>query len=161
MLTCLQGLCREYVWIWLNMPQQCQNMAQYALMSLNIAGCPWICLKMPKWIVLIMPGFSICFIILGIWQWFEYTSDIKYAKLLNMPWCTYNNFIIATIVTIHAITIVIISNIRMKLAKIKQKLSNSLSLNFGQKCPKNKCVCFKEIIWLILMKMGIGKALIN
>ena len=49
----------EYIWIWSNMPQ-------YALMSLN------------------MPRFSNCLIILDIWHCFEYSWDIKYARVLNI-----------------------------------------------------------------------------
>ena len=36
--------------------------------------------------------------------------------------------------------------------KVKQRLSNTLRLIFWQKCPKN-CVCFNDILWLILKKM--------
>ena len=41
-----------------------------------------------------MPGFSVCLIIRDIWPGFEYTSDIKYARVLNMLQYSYNNFII-------------------------------------------------------------------
>ena len=44
-----------------------------------------------------MPRFSICLIILDIWQSFEYVSTIKYVRVMNMPRYSYNNFI--TIVT--------------------------------------------------------------
>ena len=37
--------------------------------------------------------------------------------------------------------------------KNKQKLSNTLRLNFWQACPENKFFCVNEIIWLIVMKM--------
>ena len=47
-----------------------------------------------------------------------------------------------------------IINTRLKLAKRKkQKLSNTLKLNLWQTCPKIKCFCFNEIIWLIVLKM--------
>ena len=70
----------------------------------------------------------------------------------------------------------LISNTRLKLAKkIKQKLSNTLRLNvchlkiihflhscyhpklceMFKKCVKKKCVCFNDIIWLIIMKMRL------
>ena len=41
-----------------------------------------------------MPEFSICFIILDIWQGFQYALGIKYDRVLNMPWYSYNNIII-------------------------------------------------------------------
>ena len=44
-----------------------------------------------------MPGFSICFLILNIWQGSEYASAIKYARFLNMPWYSYDNIIIIVI----------------------------------------------------------------
>ena len=47
-----------------------------------------------------MSGFLICLIILDIWQGFEYTSVIKYAKILNIAQYSYNNIIIVTNVTI-------------------------------------------------------------
>ena len=43
----------EYASINLNAPQ-------YAWKWLNIADCLWICLEMPEYTVLLMPGFSIC-----------------------------------------------------------------------------------------------------
>ena len=39
------------------------------------------------------------------------------------------------------------------LEKNKQKLSNTLSLNFWQACAENKFFCVSEIKWLIVMKM--------
>ena len=39
--------------------------------------------------------------------------------------------------------------------KIKQKLSNTLTLNFWQACPKNKFFFVNEIIWLVVMKVKI------
>ena len=47
-----------------------------------------------------MPGFSICLIILEIWQGFEYVSGIKYARVLNLVPYSYNITIIVTIVII-------------------------------------------------------------
>ena len=44
-----------------------------------------------------MPGFSICLIILDMWQCFEYASGIKYARILNMLQYNYNS--ISIIVT--------------------------------------------------------------
>ena len=41
-----------------------------------------------------MSGFSMCLIILDIWQGFDYFSGIKYAMVLNMPQYSYNNIII-------------------------------------------------------------------
>ena len=41
-----------------------------------------------------MSGFSICLIILDIWHGFEYASDIKYARVLNILQYTYNKIII-------------------------------------------------------------------
>ena len=50
-------------------------------------------LNMPE-TVQTMPGFSKCLIILNIWQSFHYASGIKYARVLNMLWYSYNNIII-------------------------------------------------------------------
>ena len=49
-----------------------------------------------------MPAFSICFIILDIVEDFEYISDIKYTRVLNMLQYSYNSitFIIVTNVII-------------------------------------------------------------
>ena len=47
-----------------------------------------------------MRGFSICLIISDIWQGFEYTSGIKYVRVLNMPRYNYNSIIIATNIAI-------------------------------------------------------------
>ena len=49
-----------------------------------------------------MLAFSICFIILDIVEDFEYVSDIKYARVLNMLQYSYNSitFIIVTNVII-------------------------------------------------------------
>ena len=44
-----------------------------------------------------MSGFSVCFIILNIWQGFAYASGIKYVRVLNMAPYSYN--IIIFIVT--------------------------------------------------------------
>ena len=60
----------------------------------------WNFLSVPKyawkWLnkVLTMPEFSICLIILYTQEGFEYASDIKYARVLNMLWYSYNNNII-------------------------------------------------------------------
>ena len=43
-----------------------------------------------------MPGFSMCFIILHIWQDFEFAANIKYASLLNILPYSYNITIIIT-----------------------------------------------------------------
>ena len=40
-----------------------------------------------------MQAFSMCLIILDIWQGFEYASSIKYSVVLNIPQCSYNNII--------------------------------------------------------------------
>ena len=47
-----------------------------------------------------MPGFSICLIILEIWQGFEYVSGITYYGILNMLQYSYNNIIIVTNIVI-------------------------------------------------------------
>ena len=49
------------------------------------------------------------------------------------------------------------TNARLKLAKIRQKLSNTLRLNFWQTCPINKLSCVNEIMWLIVMKVKMIK----
>ena len=42
-------------------------------------------------------GFSVCLIILGTWQGFDYVAGIKYARVQNKPGYIYNNtFIIVT-----------------------------------------------------------------
>ena len=41
-----------------------------------------------------MPQFSVCLIILDIWEGFEYASEIKHARVLNRPRYNYNNIII-------------------------------------------------------------------
>ena len=43
-----------------------------------------------------MPGFAICLIILDFWLGFGCASDIKYARVLNMPGYSYNIIIIVT-----------------------------------------------------------------
>ena len=49
---------------------------------------------MPEKNVLTLPGFSLCLIILDIWQSFEHISDIKYAMVFNIQHFSYNNIII-------------------------------------------------------------------
>ena len=68
----------EYVWMWLKIPRQCLNMTLYSLNSINIPENSWIFLNVPKnaWKclnepVLTMPQFSVCLIILDIWQGFD------------------------------------------------------------------------------------------
>ena len=39
----------EYVWIWLNMPQKCLNIPQYALMPFNMPEHSWILLNVPEY----------------------------------------------------------------------------------------------------------------
>ena len=77
----------QYAWTWL-------NIAQCLSMWLNIAECSWLCLKMHLETVLTMSGFSVCVIILDIWQGFKCASGIKYARVLNMPRYIYNKIII-------------------------------------------------------------------
>ena len=43
-----------------------------------------------------MSGFSMCLIILDIWQGCEFVSGIKYVGVLNMLWYSYDNIIIVT-----------------------------------------------------------------
>ena len=84
-------ICRGYTefWICLNMAQYASIMPEYALMSLNMSE---------HGILLNVPEFAWKYLmILDIWQGLEYTSDIKYFSILNMPWYSYNNLI--TIVT--------------------------------------------------------------
>ena len=73
---------------------QCLNMPQYVLMSLNIPECPWRCLKMSELAVLNMPGFSMKLIILDIWKGFQYATENKCARVLNISRYSYNNPII-------------------------------------------------------------------
>ena len=69
------------------------NVPEYAWSWLKITEFPWVSLEMPEWTVLTMQGFSICPIILYILQGFEYTLHIKHARVLNMPWYSYNNIV--------------------------------------------------------------------
>ena len=48
-----------------------------------------------------MPEVLIFLIILGIWQGFEYASDIKYTKVLNMLWYGYNNIIKTNVILLE------------------------------------------------------------
>ena len=57
-------------------------------MSLNMPENVWI--NYSDYI----PGFSICFINLDIWQKFEYVAGIKYTRVLNMSRYSYNNILI-------------------------------------------------------------------
>ena len=47
-----------------------------------------------------MPAFSICFIILDIWQGFQHVAGIKYSRVLNMPQYSYNTIIVVSNVII-------------------------------------------------------------
>ena len=75
---------------------------------MNTAECwpeqDWILLNVPEYVlkclVLTMPGFAICLIILDICQVFEYVSGIKHGRVLNMPRFSYNKFIIVTSITV-------------------------------------------------------------
>ena len=73
------------------------NMSEYGSICLN---APQLGLILPECTVLTMPGFSICLIILDIWQGFQYASGIRYASVLNMLRYSYNNIIIVTNVII-------------------------------------------------------------
>ena len=46
---------------------------------------------------------------LDIWQGFEYAVGIKYARVLNMLWYSYNNFIIivtnANVITLEFLSV--------------------------------------------------------
>ena len=53
-----------------------------------------------------MPGFSICLIILDIWQGFEYARDIKYAKVLNMlQYSSDSNIVVANVVILKFLSV--------------------------------------------------------
>ena len=53
-----------------------------------------------------MPGFSICRIILDIWQSFEYARDIKYAKVLNMlQYSSDSNIVLANVVILKFLSV--------------------------------------------------------
>ena len=83
----------QYVSVWL-------NAIHYVWTWLNIAECPKIYLKMLEETVPFMVGFSVCLIILYIWQGFEYASAIKYARILNIPQYSYNNIITVIVMLI-------------------------------------------------------------
>ena len=83
--------CKGYtdIWICLNIAHYASVMPEYACAYLNVpkhawtwlnsATCRWISLKIPEKTALTVSGFSICFIILYIWQGFEHSSVIKAA----------------------------------------------------------------------------------
>ena len=90
------------------------------------------------------------------------TMKIWYVKsfLVKSVWIFYllaNNTKLSSARGAHIFFLnnTFISNTRLKLAKIKQNLRGSLSLNFWWTFSKKKIVCFSEIIWLIVMKMKI------
>ena len=59
---------------------------------------------MPEKTVLTMTGFSVCLIILDIWQGFEYASAIEYARIHNMMRYSYNNIVTVTKVIILGVS---------------------------------------------------------
>ena len=93
--------------IWSSKCSRALNMAglyMEGMQSLNMVNMTHKCLNMPYWpsvcwkslpekTVLTMPTFSICLIILDIWQGFKYASWIKYARVLNMWQYSYNSII--------------------------------------------------------------------
>ena len=83
------SLMPEYAWICLNVPQ-------CAWKRLNIGECPWICLNK----LMAMSAFSICLIILDIWQGFQHVAVIKYSRVLNVLQYGYNTIIVANNVII-------------------------------------------------------------
>ena len=94
----------EYASVYINAPKSAWtwlNIAQCFSMWLNIAECSWICLKMPLETVLTMSGFSVCAIILDIWQGFNYASGIKYARVLNIPRYIYNKIILTNAIILE------------------------------------------------------------
>ena len=57
--------------------------------------------NVPEWTVVAISGFSVCLIVLDIWQGFEYALGRIYVRVLNMPRYSYNNnIIIVTIIII-------------------------------------------------------------
>ena len=93
-------------WVCLNMAQYASIMTEYALMSLDMSE---YVLNVPEyaWIncsVLTMTGVSLCLTMLDIWQDFEYAPGIKYARVLNMPWYSYNNIIVTNVIILELLS---------------------------------------------------------
>ena len=91
----MQTLCKA-----LNMAQHNSIMPAYALMSINMSDPGWKLLNVPEY-VWKCPNklFWLCqgsqyITILYIWQCFKHASGIKYGRILNMLWHSYNNNII-------------------------------------------------------------------
>ena len=94
----MQGLCRvlnisEFSSVCLN---KCLNMTSCLTIWVTMTEYCWMSLNMPEnaWINCSIPGFSLFLIILYIWQCFEFATGIKYVRILNMLWHSYNNIII-------------------------------------------------------------------
>ena len=106
----------------------CLNAPQYARTCLNITG-PYTCMKMPELTVPIMPEFSICLIIIDLWQGFEYASDIKYT-ILNVIIIVTDvilEFLYARFVQLTQLTFLSFFNISCNINKTK---ANKLLINF-------------------------------
>ena len=92
--------CYTKFWIFLNMAQYvsiiCESALTFFMIWPKIVECLRVSLKIPESAVLIIPSFLIFFIILDVWQGFEYVSDIKYARVLIMQRYSYNNLVIVT-----------------------------------------------------------------
>ena len=58
------------------------NMSEHGWVLLNVPEYSWKCLNKLLW--LCNGSLCLCFIILNIWQSFEYASGSKYARVLNM-----------------------------------------------------------------------------
>ena len=95
-----------WFWIWrgcickgytvLNMPEYGSICPNNAWICLDVPQYAWILLNVPEyaWISCSISGFSICLIILDIWQGFEYAAGIKHPRVLNVLRYSYNDIII-------------------------------------------------------------------
>ena len=120
-------ICKDYTdfWICPNMTQYATIMPEYDSICLEVPQYAWTCLNIglsmlsiPEYAwkclnKLTTSWFSLCLIILHIWQGFKYASDIKYAWVSNMLLFSYNNIIIIIIIItiIIIIIIIIVTNI--------------------------------------------------
>ena len=94
-------------WIWQDYARIMQESEYSSICLYNAWTClncfimpekGWTCLNMPELTVLTIPTFSICLIILDIWQGFKYASCIKYERVLNIPQHSYNIIIVTNVV---------------------------------------------------------------
>ena len=67
------------------------NILEHGWILLNVHENAWKYLGKLFWLC---QGFSICLIIINIWQ----ASNMKYTSVLNMPWYSYDKIVIIIII---------------------------------------------------------------